>query len=226
MLKAKISEIFFSLQGEGIYAGTAHVFIRFFGCNIKCRYCDTNKNSFKEYSVAQLIARVRKLVKEHKAKYITLTGGEPLLQADFINRFLIKSQSNKTRIYLETNGLLCSEFLKIKNQVDLVAMDFKLPGATGLSDFWAEHERFLKLCKPKSVFIKAVISLKTKAAEIKKAAELISQVNKDIVLVLQPNHDELSPELIKKAMLWQTNSQQYLTDVRVIPQMHKLIGVR
>lgn len=226
MLKAKIAEIFFSIQGEGIYAGTGHIFIRFFGCNIKCRYCDTNINNFKEYSVAELSAELSKLEKKYRASYLSLTGGEPLLQADFIKQFLNKFESNKARIYLETNGLLHTDFLKIKHQVDIVAMDFKIPSATGLKDFWTEHIQFLKSCKPKQVFVKAVVGLNTKAVEIETAAKLIAGINKNIPLVVQPSHAELSEELIKKAVLWQTTARKYLSDVRVIPQMHKLIGVR
>jgi 7-carboxy-7-deazaguanine synthase len=226
MLRAKIAEVFFSIQGEGIYAGTGHVFIRFFGCNIKCRYCDTNINSFKEYSVAELSAKVSGLGKKHRAMYLSLTGGEPLLQADFIKQFLKTFKSNKMRIYLETNGLLRAEFLKIKHLVDIVAMDFKIPSATGLHDFWTEHLQFLKSCKAKQVFVKAIVGLETKAAEIETAAKLIAKINNTIPLVLQPSHTELSQELIKEAGFWQTKARKYLSDVRIVPQMHKLIGVR
>ncbi|MBU1043451.1 MAG: 7-carboxy-7-deazaguanine synthase QueE [Candidatus Omnitrophica bacterium] len=226
MLTAKISEIFYSIQGEGIYLGTGHLFIRFFGCNIKCAYCDTDKNKFKQYSVKELTVAVDKLVKKHKVKYISLTGGEPLLQTEFVEMFLKKLKLDKLKIYLETNGLLCSDFLRIKKYIDIVAMDFKIPSATGLAAFWAEHQRFLKAAKNKKVFVKAVVGLKTKAAEIKKAAKIIAAVDKDIVLVLQPVAKQLSAKLIKKTMLWQAAAQQDLTDVRIIPQVHKLIGVR
>ncbi len=228
MLKAKISEIFSSIQGEGIYLGTAHIFIRFAGCNIKCGYCDTDTEKYKEYSVKALIEQIRKLQKKHNAKYISLTGGEPLLQVEFINEFLSKFKSNKSYIYLETNGILSAEFLKIKDKIDIVAMDFKLPSATAQKSFWVEHLKFLKACKKKDVqvFVKAVVGLKTKASEIKKTAQLIAGVSKNIILVLQPSHNELSEKLIKKANVWQVLGLNYLKDVRVIPQMHKLIGVR
>jgi 7-carboxy-7-deazaguanine synthase len=224
MLTGKISEIFYSIQGEGIYVGTGHIFIRFFGCNIKCRYCDTNKNEFKQYTVAQLIAQVAKLEKKHKAKYISLTGGEPLLQAAFIKRFL-KALNTKAAVYLETNGLLVADFLNIKDQLDIVAMDFKIPSASGLEDFSQEHARFLKAGENKKIFVKAVVGLKTKAREIETAAKLIAKINKNIPLVLQPMHAQLSLALIRKTMLWQTDCQKYLNDVRLIPQIHKLIGV-
>jgi len=225
MLTAKISEVFFSIQGEGLYAGTGHVFIRFFGCNIKCRYCDTNRNKFKKYSIVELIEKTKRLAEKHNAKYISLTGGEPLLQADFIKEFLSKFKTNKLKIYLETNGLFKAEFLKIKKQIDIVAMDFKIPSATGLKGLWAEHQDFLKACKTKKVFVKAIIGSKIKTAEIKKAAKLIYGINKNIVLVLQPIDQELSPAMIKRAMLYQKIALDDLIDVRIIPQIHKLIGV-
>ncbi len=209
-----------------MYAGTGHIFIRFFGCNIKCRYCDTNKSKFKKYNIAELIKKTKELARKYNAKYISLTGGEPLLQADFICEFLNKLKADKLKIYLETNGLLLADFLKIKKQVDIIAMDFKIPSAAGLNGFWSEHQVFLKACKTKKVFIKAIISLKTTAAEIKKAAKIISGINKNIILVLQPIDRELSPAMIKKTMLYQKIALDDLADVRIIPQIHKLIGVR
>ena len=225
-MRAKISEIFFSIQGEGIYAGTGHIFIRFFGCNIKCRYCDTNKNKFKKYSTDELIKKVRELVEKYNAKYVSLTGGEPLLQADFIYEFLNKIKTDKLKIYLETNGLLKADFLKLKKHVDIIAMDFKIPSATGLNSCWKEHQEFLKACKTKKVFVKAIINLKTKTTEIKKAAKIIAGINKNIILVLQPVDQELSFAMIKKTMLYQKAALDDLIDVRIIPQIHKLIGVR
>jgi organic radical activating enzyme len=225
MLKAKISEVFFSIQGEGVYVGTGHVFVRFFGCDIECRYCDTKQLGYKEYSVDELIFKVEKIKKKYRANYISLTGGEPLLQADFIRDFLKKANYKRTFIYLETNGLLYKEFLKIKDSIDIVSMDFKLPSTSGLADTWKAHERFLKQAKAKTVFVKAVVDLNTKKQEIEKAAQLIAQVNKNIALVLQPEHSQLSERLINKTLAQQILGMQYINDVRIIPQFHKIIGV-
>ncbi|MFH0876779.1 MAG: 7-carboxy-7-deazaguanine synthase QueE, partial [Candidatus Omnitrophota bacterium] len=72
MVKAKIAEIFESIQGEGIYAGQQQVFVRFFGCNLSCGFCDTPLATFKEYTVAAL----REEIAEFSGyQALSLTGG-------------------------------------------------------------------------------------------------------------------------------------------------------
>ena len=58
MSKMKINEIFYSLQGEGHYTGTAAVFIRFSGCNLRCDFCDTDHSNIEEMSEEQIVAAV------------------------------------------------------------------------------------------------------------------------------------------------------------------------
>ena len=225
-MKAKISEIFASIQGEGIYAGTKHIFIRFAGCNIECRYCDTKKKKFKEYTVPQLISEVDSLNKKNKADYLSLTGGEPLLQADFIEKILGSGKLKNFKIYLETNGLLSDKLKMLKKYIDIIAMDIKLPSVSGIKGLWDEHEEFLKTAKTKKVFVKTVVGLDTEKSEIEKTAVIIAGAGKDIPLVLQPEHSQLSRRLIDKCMEWQNIAANKLRDVRVIPQMHKIMGVR
>ncbi len=224
--KGKIAEVFFSVQGEGVYLGTPHVFIRFFGCNIQCRYCDTQLEAFKEYSAAQLKQITDRLIKKHNARYISLTGGEPLLQAAFIRIFLKANKFKKAFIFLETNGILYHNFNEIKNYVDIVAMDFKLPSSTKTGSFWLEHENFLNLCQGKEVFVKAVITMSTTSRDLKKAAALIRKINKKIPLVLQPDYKEISTGIVRKLINFQKTVLDYISDVRVIPQTHKILGVR
>lgn len=72
----KINEIFYSLQGEGVFTGTPAVFIRFSGCNRACPFCDTDFARFTEMSIEEILAEVQK----YPAKHVVLTGGEPTLQ--------------------------------------------------------------------------------------------------------------------------------------------------
>jgi len=85
MRKAKIAEVFESFQGEGIYAGVKQVFVRFFGCNLACIFCDTPLKHFKEYSPNALKKEISRFSGYHS---LCFTGGEPLLQADFLKGFL------------------------------------------------------------------------------------------------------------------------------------------
>ncbi|MBI4844923.1 MAG: 7-carboxy-7-deazaguanine synthase QueE [Candidatus Omnitrophica bacterium] len=226
MKKARISEIFFSLQGEGPYVGTSHVFVRFFGCNIECRYCDTKLLKYREYTADALVSSVRRLAVKYRADFISLTGGEPLLAADFIKEFLEKITLKKQKIFLETNGILSADFLKIKKHVDIVAMDIKLPSSTGIKGFWNEHEEFLNRSLGKEVFIKAVITSQTKLADVIKAAKIIDGVNRSIPLILQSDYRAVSGVFIKRIIGFQVAAKKYLSDVRIIPQMHRMLGIK
>lgn len=95
----KINEIFYSLQGEGANTGTPAVFVRFSGCNLNCSFCDTQHESGKKMTVAQIAGEVNR----YPAKWIVLTGGEPALFID--NTFVdeIKRLTGK-RLAIETNG--------------------------------------------------------------------------------------------------------------------------
>jgi organic radical activating enzyme len=226
MNKAKIAEIFYSVQGEGLYLGTPQIFVRFYGCNLQCRYCDTRPARYKEYSPGGLAVRVRRLLKQHAARQVSLTGGEPLLQADSIYMFLKKAGLKKILIYLETNGILYQELSRISEAIDIVAMDIKLPSAGGTPELWKAHERFLKASAKKNIFVKSVITASTIAADLTKAARLIGAIDRRIPFILQPNHAEMSPALMKKLFMFQKRAGRELADVRIIPQLHTMMGVR
>lgn len=95
----RINEIFYSLQGEGYYAGTPAIFIRFAGCNLNCDFCDTNHQSIREYTHDEIL---REIAKYAPCDRVILTGGEPTLQltAEFIDLLV----NNGYFVNIETNG--------------------------------------------------------------------------------------------------------------------------
>lgn len=102
----KITEIFSSIQGEGLRQGEPTLFIRFAGCNLKCSFCDT-KYAWKQghpYSVSQVLDEIKKKKQTYPAQWICITGGEPLVQniADLVRK--LKQEGFK--IQVETNGTL------------------------------------------------------------------------------------------------------------------------
>lgn len=98
MKKMKINEIFYSVQGEGRWAGTPMIFIRFAGCNLQCDFCDTKHQAYFEATIADIIARIKK----YPAKHVCITGGEPSLQLtdDLIHSLHVQGRF----IHVETNG--------------------------------------------------------------------------------------------------------------------------
>lgn len=96
----KINEIFQSLQGEGFNTGTASVFIRLSGCNLRCSFCDTRHEEGTMMSLPEIVEEV---MRYPAAPLIVITGGEPSLwiDDDFVTG--LKSMTGK-RIAIETNG--------------------------------------------------------------------------------------------------------------------------
>jgi 7-carboxy-7-deazaguanine synthase len=224
-MKARIAEVFQSIQGEGIYLGKEQIFIRFYGCNLNgCRFCDTQLDSFKEYEPGDLFNYLKSGF--NGLHSVVLTGGEPLVQKDFLREFLPLLKQAGFELYLETNATLPEALKGIIDYIDIIAMDFKLPSSTGLRGFWPEHEAFLRLAAQREVFIKAVICNTTELMDLQQAIQIISKVNQNIPFILQPNSFELSTLLMDKIQEFKRFPLKFLSDVRVIPQMHKVIGVK
>ena len=97
----RINEIFYSIQGEGQFAGTPAVFVRFSGCNLSCPWCDTDHEHAEEMTRDELENAVGELLKDHEGAIVVLTGGEPALQLredePLFRRF-------KSLVCIETNG--------------------------------------------------------------------------------------------------------------------------
>ena len=78
----KVTEIFYSVQGEGKLAGVPSVFVRASGCNLRCTWCDTPYASWNPEGSDVPVAEIAKRVGEHGAKHVVLTGGEPMIMPD------------------------------------------------------------------------------------------------------------------------------------------------
>lgn len=229
--KAEITEIFSSVQGEGIFVGARQIFVRFKRCNISCEFCDTpNQGVVREYSPAHLMREVKALDKAKGPHHsVSLTGGEPLVYTEFLKIFLPLLKEADFKAYLETNGTLPDELNSVIDFIDIVAMDFKLPSSTGGNEFWKEHLSFLKIAARKKVFVKSVVTESTKREDIEDAVKLIKLVNKNIPFIIQPatpvkNFDKKvgSNRLLEFMDIALKNEVE---NSRVIPQMHKVLGI-
>jgi 7-carboxy-7-deazaguanine synthase len=223
-MKARIAEIFESVQGEGIYFGEKQIFIRFFGCNLNCQYCDTKLSRFREFEPQELIEEI----KLYRDKYhsISFTGGEPLLQSDFLKEILKLTGKYGYKNYLETNGTLTGELEEVIGYLDFVCMDLKLPSSTGMGNLWGLHKRFLKAACRKEVFFKTVICQSTSEEDLREALELIRETDKSAVLVLQPNSYEDDDLLEAKLEKFKDICISENVAACIIPQIHKRIGIR
>ncbi len=244
-LAASIVEVFSGIQGEGIHVGRRHLFVRFAGCNLSCVCCDTPAarepvptarferspgarlydDTANPIGVAALAAAVARLDADRSHNAISLTGGEPLLAADFIAE-LIPLCAGRS-FYLETNGSLPRELEKVIGLVRTVAADIKLASACGLASAPDVARDFLSVACARDVFVKTAVSDRTDAAELAAAAEIVASVGRDIPFVIQPVSPvsaAVRPPGAGRLLELQAAALRILRDVRVIPQVHRLMG--
>jgi len=125
----KITEIFYSLQGEGRNQGKACLFIRLAGCNLHCRWCDTEyaRDGGREMTDDVILEQVWR----KNPKLVCITGGEPLLQTEELERLLPSLSRRGVEIDIETNGTIGFACLQ---QYASICMDVKCPSSGEESD--------------------------------------------------------------------------------------------
>ncbi|OEH85736.1 hypothetical protein BHU72_02850 [Desulfuribacillus stibiiarsenatis] len=238
-----VVEVFSGIQGEGPIVGYRQIFIRFTGCQLNCQYCDTNfaiqeqalieespgrrnflkvSNPLSDFDLYTFVKVLNEQLEHHS---ISLTGGEPLLHADFLQSFLPMVQPIGVQVYLETNGLLTEELQKVLPWIDVIGMDIKLESATQEVTQWEVHKEFLELAKDKNVFVKVVCSEKSTKDEIQRVARLVQAVGVDIPLILQPVTAFQSCHSPTPQQVIDFMDTALLTHklVRVIPQTHVML---
>jgi 7-carboxy-7-deazaguanine synthase len=122
-LRLRITEIFFSLQGESTLVGYPTVFVRLTGCPLRCGYCDT-EYAFQGGEWMSLDA-IMEQVSGYQTRYVTVTGGEPLAQKTCLD-LLKKLCDAEYRVSLETSGAL--DVAGVDPRV-IKVMDLKTPGS-------------------------------------------------------------------------------------------------
>ncbi|MEL9999502.1 MAG: radical SAM protein [Thermoplasmata archaeon] len=201
----KVNEIFYSIQGEGVYMGIPMVFVRFTGCNLRCSWCDTKYawEEGKEMKIDEILAEIKK----YKTNWVCITGGEPLLQED-IYKFIDRLLNMGYKILLETNGSITLENLPCEDNL-IVDMDIKTP-SSGMSKFMDLSN--LEILGPKDT-VKFVIANQEDYAFFK---EFIKNNEIKGEIILQPEGNKNLKWLVEKVLEDQLN-------VRVLPQLHKIV---
>ena len=206
----KISEIFYSIEGEGIEIGRPEVFIRLAECNLRCTWCDTKYalENGKDMSVNNVIKEVVK----YPCKSVSITGGEPLLQREELLKLVQRLKKMDYWIQINTNGTLFDE--EIFTLADLVSMDCKCPSSKMKSDL-SVLEKTSKLFKQKTQF-KFIIS---DEGDYEYAVNKVSSyLHGASNIIFQPewNSKKFARKLVN--LVKRDN-----LDVRIILQQHKLI---
>jgi 7-carboxy-7-deazaguanine synthase len=134
----RINEIFYSLQGETTTVGLPTVFVRLTGCPLRCHYCDT-AYAFHKGTVMSL-DKILTQVDSYGAKFVTVTGGEPLAQPECLTLLQVLCDKNYT-VSLETSGAMSIE--KVDQRV-VTILDLKTPASGECDKNLEENIKFLK----------------------------------------------------------------------------------
>ena len=100
----KVSEIFYSLQGEGFLAGVPSAFVRLAGCPLRCRWCDTKYAWSSEAGTDYDVAAIVEAVQRWPCKFVVITGGEPMINSD-LPELVQELKAVDKHITIETAGI-------------------------------------------------------------------------------------------------------------------------
>lgn len=201
----KVYSIFRSIQGEGRTMGAPTVFVRTSGCPLRCTYCDT-KQAYEEGSVMS-IESVMKEVRKHKARHVCLTGGEPLMQRD-APALIRKLLEADYKVVVETNGAMPLDDMPCDDNLS-ISMDIKCPSSGEAEKMLFEN---LEMLGPTDQ-LKFVVS-----------DEADYEYAKEIIREHPPKCDVILTPVGGKDLRWLAESAiKDGLDVRVMPQLHKII---
>lgn len=204
----RISEIFYSVEGEGIEIGRVEIFVRLSNCNLNCKWCDTKyaKQDGREMEIQEVLSEIEK----YPGKNISITGGEPLCQSSQLLDLLSQLKSLGYWVQINTNGTLFDR--RIFELVDLVSMDCKCPSS-------GEESNMAVIEKTRALFdyktqLKFVVSDKRDLDHAKRVIKKLNPTNS----VIQPEwtHRKFASKIVDSVKKDGLNS-------RIIIQQHKVI---
>jgi 7-carboxy-7-deazaguanine synthase len=237
--KVRVSEIFTSFEGEGLFVGKKTLFIRLSGCHLKCRWCDTKYalplDSGTEYQMDEIEDLIIRELQPFTYK-VNFTGGEPLLQTDAVIKLadFIKKQTN-LKTYIESSCFDSELFSKVLPYIDICKIEFKTDDSKVVENEVYDNLLFneikcleLAVESNKTTYIKIVVTNSTNLESFKNLVYNISKKIKpsDILgFIIQPSHGVDQPT-VNKLLVTYDIVQPMFPEVRIIPQLHKEIGAR
>ena len=251
--RAALIEIFSSIQGEGRHVGVPMSFVRVATCPIRCLYCDTPdsyeaKPTFKvrfgdeetdePNPVAAERAAELALATADRSPFrfgggrraVSVTGGEPLVYPDFVAALGRELRTRRAALHLETAALDPDALARVLPVVDHLSADYKLPATLEAGDHSAHHLACVALGVAASctVDVKIVLTEDVEIADFRTALDALAPHRDGFLLVLQPVtpfgavRDRLSPARLASAA---GEAAAFGFDLRVLPQVHRVLGV-
>lgn len=246
-----IGEIFSSVQGEGLYVGRRQVFVRFYGCPLRCIYCDTKEfwiskpfcrvevepgsGRFRKCRLLDADGVVREVMRLRTSDLhsVSLTGGEPLASPQFLLELAQKLKGKGLKTYLETAGTDPRAAREVSDFIDFACVDLKLPdhGAVPRSK-WRELLTSELACirilrgRGVEVFGKVVLLKTSSARTFSRICKKFSELKVPLVLQpVTPMGKARPPSMLELFRLSSLASSMGVKEVVIIPQVHKLMRV-
>jgi organic radical activating enzyme len=236
--RVKINEIFTSIEGEGILFGTKTMFVRLAGCPLKCHWCDTPYalplDSGSDYSLDKAKELISRSLYPNTYK-VNFTGGEPLVQHEALIELAKFVRQKGLRTYLESACYDSARFAKVLPYIDLIKVEFKLKDSKVVDE--KHYDSLLRseldclklaISSGKTCYIKVVVTNSSSLKEFKELVREVFRVAKptDIAgFIIQPSYKIDEPTLDVLFGFYDAVYPLY-DQVRVVPQLHKIIGVR
>ncbi|HXV45710.1 MAG TPA: 7-carboxy-7-deazaguanine synthase QueE [Nitrososphaera sp.] len=236
--RVKLSEIFTSIEGEGILFGTKTMFVRLAGCPLNCHWCDTPyalpMDSGSDYSIDEVKELISKSLHPNTYK-VNFTGGEPLVQHEAVIELAKFVRQKGLRTYLESACYDSARFAKVLPYIDLVKVEFKLKDSKVVDE--KHYGSLLRseldclkqaISRGKTTYIKVVVTNSSSLKEFKELVREVFRVARPAEIagfIIQPSYKIDEPTLDVLFGFYDAVYPMY-DQVRVVPQLHKIIGVR
>jgi 7-carboxy-7-deazaguanine synthase len=208
----RISEIFYSIQGEGRLIGVPSVFVRSSGCNLRCRWCDTPYTSWKPEGKSWSVKNIMSEVAKYPTRHVVITGGEPLLAPD-IEELTFQLKRSGAHITIETAATIFKPLAG-----DLISLSPKLANSTpwrrGKGEFAAMHDKRRLNYRVLQQFIdgydyqlKFVVDRKEDVDEVRAVVGRLQHVDAAKVMLMAQGIKQ--EELVRKAQWIAESCKQY-----------------
>lgn len=236
--RVKLTEIFTSIEGEGILFGTKTMFVRLAGCPLKCHWCDTPyalpMDSGSDYSIDEVKELISNSLHPNTYK-VNFTGGEPLVQHEAVIELAKFVRQKGIKTYLESACYDTARFAKVLPHIDLIKVEFKLKDSKVVDEkhYGSLLESELDCLKlaignGKTTYIKVVVTNLSSLKEFKELVHEVFRAAKPAEIagfIIQPSYKIDEPTLDVLFGFYDAIYPVY-DQVRVVPQLHKVIGVR
>lgn len=220
-------EIFDSIQGEGIFVGAKTTFVRVKGCDCHCSWCDEPLHRDPK---AKLLAtnadEIMEIIKMHPSKIITLTGGNPCIYD--MSELVAAIKEEGLDVHVETQGTVMPQWLR---DVDFITISPKGPSSGNPTDLF-KLQQMLKRFRRTAKQIKPVVMVSNKGEVSEEDMSLLRKIvkmfprNYVVAQLGDDGKEGMEYGARYRVLCDRIHSEKELDNVRVLPQIHKIGGLR